>query len=156
MKDIVDIDVIIDEKYLDPLVNIYTFEQNRRIDNIIYAIENAAQSDIPPIGVFKDNNLMFVSQRDIFRLQIIDRRTLVETDEGIFESKMSLTSLEELLDEARFIRISQSEIINLYHVKNFDFTLNGTIMVRFDNGEESWVARRRVKALKDKLQKSVK
>lgn len=156
MKDIVDIDVIIDEKYLDPLVNIYTFEKNRRIDNIIYAIENAAQSDIPPIGVFKDNNLMFVSQRDIFRLQIIDRRTLVETDEGIFESKMSLTSLEELLDEARFIRISQSEIINLYHVKNFDFTLNGTITVRFDNGEESWVARRRVKALKDKLQKSVK
>ena len=156
MKDIVDIDVIIDEKYLDPLVNIYTFEQNRRIDNIIYAIENAAQSDIPPIGVFKDNNLMFVSQRDIFRLQIIDRRTLVETDEGIFESKMSLTSLEELLDEARFIRISQSEIINLYHVKSFDFTLNGTITVRFDNGEESWVARRRVKALKDMLQKSVK
>ena len=156
MKDIVDIDVIIDEKYLEPLVNIYTFEQNRRIDNIIYAIENAAQSDIPPIGVFKDNNLMFVSQRDIFRLQIIDRRTLVETDEGIFESKMSLTSLEELLDETRFIRISQSEIINLYHVKSFDFTLNGTITVRFDNGEESWVARRRVKALKDKLQKSVK
>lgn len=156
MKDIVDIDVIIDEKYLEPLVNIYTFEQNRRIDNIIYAIENAAQSDIPPIGVFKDNNLMFVSQRDIFRLQIIDRRTLVETDEGIFESKMSLTSLEELLDETRFIRISQSEIINLYHVKSFDFTLNGTITVRFDNGEESWVARRRVKALKDMLQKNVK
>ena len=40
MADMVDIKVIIDENYIDPLVNIYTKSKTDQIDNIIYAIEN--------------------------------------------------------------------------------------------------------------------
>ncbi len=151
MKAIVDIDVIIDEKYRDLLVKLYADKHDSRVDNIVYAIENAAQSDTPPVAAYDGGKLIFMPQREIFRIQVVDRRVVVETNEASFESKIALSVLEEQLDDSRFFRISQSEIINLYHVKSFDFSVSGTITVLFDNGKESWVSRRRVKALKDLL-----
>ncbi|MBO4338210.1 MAG: LytTR family transcriptional regulator DNA-binding domain-containing protein [Lachnospiraceae bacterium] len=65
-----------------------------------------------------------------------------------------MAKFEDELDNERFFRISQSEIINLYKVESFDFNLAGTIGVTFDNGVKSWVARRCVKPLRDKLKKS--
>ena len=59
--------------------------------------------------------------------------------------------MEELLNSKRFIRISQSEIINLYKVKHFDINIAGTIGIEFDDGTKSWASRSRVKAIKDML-----
>jgi DNA-binding LytR/AlgR family response regulator len=51
------------------------------------------------------------------------------------------------------VRISQSEILNLHKVKSFDFSAVGTIGVELENGESTWVARRRVRDVKRALAK---
>ena len=76
---------------------------------------------------------------------------IVETKDHIYAVKGTMARFEEELDAERFFRISQSEIINLYKVDSFDFSINGTIGVTLDNGIKSFVARRCVKALRDKL-----
>ncbi len=66
-------------------------------------------------------------------------------------ARKTLSGLEEILNSERFFRISQSEIVNLYKVKGFDMSVSGTVGVEFDNGNRSWVARSRVKLIKEKL-----
>lgn len=147
----VDIKVIIDEKFIEPLIQIYTKVQSKQVDRIIYAIENTSENDYPPIATYTNGKLSFVSQRDIFCVQTEGRKVLIQTKDSTYEAKGTLASIEEKLDTERFFRISQSEIINLYKVKNFDFSISGTITVHFENGKKSWVSRRRVKPLKDVL-----
>lgn len=153
MKNMVDIAVVLDEKYPDPRVTIQTREKTKQVENIIYAIENVSDIDFPVIPAYKDTFLEFLSQRDIIRIYVHNRRVLVETEVGEYVIRKTLSAVEELLNGERFFRISQSEIVNLYKVKGFDLSVAGTIGVEFDNGKRSWVARSRVKLLKERLKK---
>ncbi len=152
MKSMVDIDVIIDEDYADPKVAIYTKEKTEQVENIIYAIENASENDFPVIPAhLNGERLVILSQRDIVRVYIENRRVLVETDDNVYTVRKTLSGMEEDLNPGRFIRISQSEIINLYKVKCFDINIAGTIGIEFDNGAKTWASRSRVKAIKKML-----
>ncbi len=157
MKDMVEIEVVLDEHYADPLVTIRTKSNTQQVENIICAIENASHSDFPQIAAVKDDAVTFVSQRDIVRVHTEGRKTVIQTEENIFTVKRTLAGLEDVLNPTRFLRISQSEIINLYKVKSFDFNLAGTIGVEFDCGIKSWASRSRVKQIKMLLkQNSIK
>ncbi|MCR5098686.1 MAG: LytTR family transcriptional regulator DNA-binding domain-containing protein [Lachnospiraceae bacterium] len=153
MKNMVDIDVVLDENYIDPKVTIETYAKTKQVENIIYAIENASDNDFPQIVGYDDDTLMLISQRDILRAHVEGRRVVIQTDEGTYGTKKSLTSLEEDLNPERFIRISQSEIVNLYKIKCFDVSVAGTIGVEFDNGIKSWASRSCVRTIKDTLKK---
>ncbi len=148
MKNMVDINVVLDARFADPKVAIYTKEKTKQIENIIYAIENASDNDFPLIPANSEEGIEFISQRDIIRAFTHGRKVMLRTEDGTFTAKKNLTGLEEDLNPTRFIRISQSEIINIYKVKRFDINIAGTIGVEFDNGEKSWASRSRVKALK--------
>lgn len=149
MKNMVDIDVIIDEKYVDPKVTIQTKEKTAQVENIIYAIENVSENDFPAIPAHLDTERVeILSQRDIFRAYREGRKVMVQTFDKTYTVRKSLTSLEEDLNSDRFFRISQSEIVNLHKVKRFDISIIGTIGIEFDNGTKSWAARSRVKAIK--------
>ena len=154
MKDMVEIEVVIDERYIDPLVTIRTKSNTKQVENIICAIEDASHSDYPQIVAEKDGVVEFVSQRDIVRVYTEERKIVIQTDDDLFTVKRTLAGLEDVLSPTRFIRISQSEIINLYKVRSFDFNLVGTIGVEFDCGIKSWVSRSCVKKIKELLKRN--
>ena len=154
MADMVDIEVILDEKYIDPKVEILTKTKTAQVEDIIHAIESASRAKFPPISVQEDGKYRVILQRDIYRIRTEGRDVILDTDEGSFSIRGTIAKYEKELDQERFFRISQSEIINLYKVREFDFNLAGTVGVVFDNGVRSWVARRCVKALRQKLTES--
>ncbi len=154
MKNMVEIEIVLDEQYADPHVTIRTKTNTQQVENIICAIENVSNSDYPQVAANLDDKLMFVSQRDIVRIHTEGRKILLQTEDETYTVRRTLTGLEEVLDCARFLRISQSEIINLYKVKCFDLNMAGTIGVEFDCGLKSWVSRSRVKQIKEMLAKS--
>lgn len=154
MADMVDIKVVIDEKAVDPRVEIHTQGDSKLVDNIIYAIENITRTNYPPITAYDKGVLKMISQRDIYRIRTEGRDIMLDTEDMSYSIKGTLAKLEDVLDDERFFRISQSEIINLYKVDTFDFNITGTVGVLFDNGVRSYVARRCVKPLRDKLKKT--
>ncbi len=157
MKDMVEIEVVLDERYTDPFVTIRTRSNTQQVENIICAIEDASHSDFPQIAAVKDDAVVFVSQRDIVRVHTEGRKIVIQTENETYTVKRTLAGLEDVLNASRFLRISQSEIINLYKIKSFDFNLAGTIGVEFDCGIKSWVSRSRVKQIKALLkQNSIK
>ena len=152
MRNMVDIDVVLDEKYIEPKVTIQTKEKNEQVENIIYAIENASGNDFPTIPAHSDEEWVeILSQRDIVRAYTQGRKVIVQTEMGKYTVRRTLSGLEEDLNPKRFLRISQSEIVNLNKVKCFDINIAGTIGIEFDGGGKSWVARSRVKAIKSLL-----
>ena len=148
MKHMVDIDVVLDEQFPDPQITIRTKSRTGQVENIIEAIENAADNGFPMIPGYDGERIVLLSQRDIIRVCTEGRKIMLQTEERAYYSNTTLTHMEDLLNPARFLRISQSEIVNLYKVKCFSLDTAGTIGIEFENGAKSWASRSRVKAIK--------
>ena len=95
--------------------------------------------------------------------ELMDRITLSTTDillgkvyavteEGEYQLRYRLYEVEERVNPKYFVRISQSEIVNLRKVKRFDLSLTGTIGVLFSDGSFSYVSRRFVSKIKQCLE----
>ncbi|MCR5211413.1 MAG: LytTR family transcriptional regulator DNA-binding domain-containing protein [Lachnospiraceae bacterium] len=153
MNEPIDIEVVIDEEYIDLKVMILTKEKTQQVESIICAIENVPDSGFSLIPATSEDNkkLEFISQRDIVRIFTEGRKLMLQTDVQTYVCKSSLSGIEEVLNPVRFIRISQSEIINIYKVKRFDISIAGTIGVEFENGTKTWASRSCVKQIKNIL-----
>ena len=65
--------------------------------------------------------------------------------------RLRLYEVEERLKQHHFIRISNSEIINLKKVRSFDLSFTGTICVVLNDGSKTYASRRYVTRLKGVL-----
>ena len=149
MKNNISIDIIVDEKYKETKVTINTNKKSEEIDSIVEAIKNVEDYKDLYISAQLKGKLELVSKNDILRIKRIGRQIILETEKQSFILKKTLSQLEQELDNRKFLRISQSEIINICKVKNLDVSVIGTILIEFDNGIKSNVSRRYVKKVKD-------
>ncbi len=151
MKNTVDIEVVIDEESTDPKVKIFAKEKTRQVENIINAIENVTESEFPLIPAMLGEELEFLPQKDIVRAYTDGRKVSIQTADSVYVYRKNLSVLEEDLNPTRFIRISQSEMINIYKVKKFDINVSGKISVEFEDGSRTWASRSCVKAIREFL-----
>lgn len=148
MSDLVDIKLVIDKDCQKLNVLITNNAHNEEVEGVICAIQSYANKKIPMIPAYFKESQVMLPQSQMIRIFINNRKVMVSTGKRVYEVKKTLTELEEMLDHDRFVRISQSEILNLQMVRSFDFSAAGTICVELVNGESTWVARRRVKDVK--------
>lgn len=84
----------------------------------------------------------------MIRIYLNSGKVVAVTDKGEYVLRLRLYEIENLLLTDQFIRISNSEIINLKKVNNFDLSFTGTICVKLSNGITTYVSRRYVPKLK--------
>ena len=92
-----------------------------------------------------------LEQDKIVRLFAFSGKVYAVTEKGDYLVRLRLYELEERLDKRSFVRISNSEIINLRKVTSFDLSFTGTICISLSNGETAYVSRRYVAKLKQVL-----
>ena len=151
MNDKVDIRVDIDPTRSEPRVVIQTAEASELVENIIYAIERCVDKEYPQIVAEDGKTIVALKQWDVVRLHTENRKVILYTASGKYESRATLQEIEKQLDPDCFVRISRFEIINLNKASGFDFSVSGTIKVIFEDGTETWVARRYVSAIREIL-----
>ena len=147
----VDIRLEIDPSCQKPEVIIRSDRQTELTDRIISALERCLGNEYPPIAAYQRDTLVFVAQNEIIRVYTESRKLILCTKDGRYESRQPLKELEEKLDREQFARISRFEIINLRKVSSFDFSITGTIRVLFQDGSETWVARRYIQPIQQTL-----
>ena len=103
------------------------------------------------IPVQTDGKTMMCRTDQIYYIESVDKRSFVYTKAGCYETKHRLYELEERLRPFSFVRISNSEIINLKRVRSFDLSLVGTICVALSDGSKAYVSRRYVPKIKEVL-----
>lgn len=77
----------------------------------------------------------------------------VKTNAGEIVLKEPLYKIEERLDPTRFVKISQSEIVNLDYVLHWKFEGGGVIMVEMTNGVRTYTSRRYTAGIRQKLKR---
>ena len=92
-----------------------------------------------------------VSRSMVLRFYAEDKGVLCQTGTGTFTVRLRLYELEEALAGTRFVRVSNSEIVNLDRVTGLDLTLAGTIKMTLEDGTVCWVSRRYVKKIRSAL-----
>lgn len=100
---------------------------------------------------FREDEAMILPEEEIFRVYSENGKVCAETQRGTFVLRLRLYELEERLDPKKFVRISNSEIVNLRRVSGFDLSFAGTICVKMQNGALTYVSRRYVAKIKQML-----
>ncbi|XME03579.1 LytTR family DNA-binding domain-containing protein [Lachnospiraceae bacterium C1.1] len=153
MKSTVDIELVFSEEYTEPKITILTNQKTRHIQDIIHAIEQVGDREISTIPAFLSDGegMVFVDQKDIVRIHTEGRYLLLKTEEDSYIIKNTLSAVESKLNPESFLRISQSEIVNIDKVREFDLSNSGTVCVIFGNGVRTYSSRSYVKPIKDIL-----
>ena len=142
---IVQVEIKIDSSCMDPKVIILTASMTEDVNNIVKKLsENASQI----ISGYKDEKIEILEQIDLIRIYANSGKVYADTNKGEYMLRLRLYEIENRLPSNQFIRISNSEIINLKKVNNFDLSFTGTICVKLSNGITTYVYRRYVSKLK--------
>ena len=143
-----EIEIKIDGNYKEPKIIILTEKMSDEISLLVKKITE----DIPQmIAGFQNDQLRVLEQDEIFRIYTANNKVFARTNDGEYSLRLRLYELEERLEKNDFVRISNSEIINIRKVKTFDLSFAGTICVKLIDGTVTYVSRRYVPKIKQIL-----
>ena len=136
------IEIKLDENCKEPKIIVVTNKMTDEINEIMKRL-----SDEQP----KDDIVEVLEPFDIYRIFAAAGKVFAETNHGEYTLRLRLYEMEQRLDSNFFVRISNSDIINLRKVKGFDLSFAGTICVTLSNGTVTYVSRRFVAKIKQLL-----
>lgn len=141
-----DVEIKIDQNYNKPKIIIYTNEITDEINNFI---NNVKAIDTKKIIAFKEEKMYILNSDNIESIFSQNGKVFArDINNELYIIKNRLYELETILDAKKFIRISNSEIVNIDRVKNFDFNFIGTILINFKSKNTSYVSRRYIPKIK--------
>lgn len=142
------VEIKIDASCSEPKVIILTDTMTEEVNSIV---QKLSDRNLPIISGTKDGKTKILEQDELFRIYAGGGKVFAETNYGEYLLRLRLYEAEDRLNPAQFVRISNSEIINLRKVKNFDLSFVGTISVEMTNGTTTYVSRRYVAKIKKLL-----
>ena len=140
-----EIEVKLDPQYKIPKVIVLTDKLTEEVNELVKRISEEAPN---LIAGFCEDTLQLLEPQEIIRIYTNGKHVSAVTDSGEFILRQRLYEMEERLGGTRLVRISNSEIINLSHAKNFDLSIAGTICVKLSDGTTTYVSRRYVSKIK--------
>ena len=132
----------------EPKVVIVASEETEQLQQLAQYL---AKLDLSPIPALAGERTVLLQREDILRFYADGKGVSAQTAKGIYAVRQRLYELEERLDGHTFVRISNSEIINLKKITALDLKLSGTIRITLEGGVVTYASRRYVKKIKQAL-----
>ncbi len=139
------LEVKIDSACTEPKVVIFTASMSEDVQAILQKLSDQAPQ---VLSGCRDHKVEVIEQADLIRIYASAGKVFAVTRKGEYALRLRLYEIEERLPPQQFVRISNSEIINLKKVNHFDLGFTGTICVNLANGTTTYVSRRYVSKLK--------
>lgn len=139
------IEVKLDEKCQETKIVILTNQMTEQLNDFV---QHLSIESLQGIAGFDNDSIQILKPYDIVRIYAAVGKVFAVTEKKEFVLRMRLYELEEKMSCLGFIRISNSEIINIHKAIRFDLSTAGTIRVLLSNGDHSFVSRRYVKKIK--------
>lgn len=139
------VEIKIDALYNEPKVIILTASMTEEVNNIA---QKLTEKSPHIISGSKEGRIEILEPDDLLKIYSGNSKVFAVSDSGEYTLRLRLYEIEERLDPYQFVRISNSEIINLKKVKNFDLNFTGTICVTLTNNTTTYVSRRYVSKIK--------
>ena len=142
------IEIKIDTSCTETKVVVITKTMSDDVQALVNKISEAAPDVL--VG-FKGETACVLDPEHVVRFYSAGQKVYAVTQEGELHVRLRLYELELRLSQRRFVRISNSEIINLKAIKAFDLSFSGTICVKLKDGSVSYVSRRYVAKIRQVL-----
>ena len=143
------IEIKLDESCKEPKIIIHTDKMTEEVSQIVKLLSEEKPEVFA--AIHENGEIILLEQTEIIRIYAENDRVYAKTKDGSYRLKARLYELEERLNKKMFIRISNSEIINLKEVKKFDLSFSGTICVSMSDKTATYVSRRYVRKIKQVL-----
>lgn len=142
------IEIKIDEECTETKIVVVTSKVTEGVNEIVKRLS----SEQPQmIAAFKDDQRLLAIQPKSIEVYASEGKVYAETESSTFLLRLRLYEAEQRLAKCSFVRISNSDIVNLKKVKGFDLSFVGTICVSLSNGTVTYVSRRYVAKIKQLL-----
>lgn len=133
----------ISNEFQDIEVCINAPERNEEVQMLENELLSKSSKSIQQIIAMQNNDIFIINMSDVILFFSEEKNNFCKTKDGIYKIKEKLYYLEEMLSTKDFIRISNSAIININHVKCFNTSIIGKIIVKFKDGTEESVSKRK-------------
>lgn len=140
-----ELEIKIDPACENPRIVIITAAMTEEVNELM---KKLSQDTPQVLSGTRDEKIVVLDPADLVRIYASDGKVFAVTGKGEYALRLRLYEAEQRLDGNRFVRISNSEIINLKKVQNFDLSLTGTICVKLSDGTVTYVSRRYVGKIK--------
>ncbi|WP_338031203.1 LytTR family DNA-binding domain-containing protein [Clostridium paridis] len=142
------VEVKIEEDIKECKVVIFTNEITEEVQEVINKLKNNQNK------VFNgtmNQKIYLLNPKEIYYFYAENQKVLAKTEKAILQIKLKLYEIEEQVSGTNFIRISNSVIANVDKIKNLEMSLNGTMCIKFLNGDIEYSSRRYVSKIKSYL-----
>lgn len=126
-------------------------ERGRVVDALYEHIVSFDRKALETVTAYKDDSARIIDVDDIFHIYTGNQKVYVRTQQGEYVIRYRLYELEEALDKREFLRISNSEIVNIKRIRDMDLRITGRICIRFTDGSQTYVSRRYIPRIKKSL-----
>lgn len=142
------VEIKMDPAYPEPKIIVLTAAMTEEVNQIIGKLSEEYPTMLPGI---RGDKVELLEIQELIRIYAHSGRVYAVTEKGEYVIRRRLYELEEQLDGECFVRISNSEIINLKKVEYFDLSFAGTIHVKLCDHTSTYVSRRYVAKIKSAL-----
>lgn len=143
-----EVEIKVEPGRLEPKIVILSGEES---DELLRLAESLSRLALGPIPVSRGEEKLLLPQGEFLRFYADGKGVSAQTAGETYTVRLRLYELEERLDKARFVRISNSEIVNLDRVSAVDLSLAGEICMTLDGRVRAYVSRRYMRKIKETL-----
>ena len=149
--DTLKVGINIDRSVEEVEVLITAQEQSRTVNALYEHIVEFDKKSLETLTVYKDDIAKIVNVTDVFRIYTGNQKVYIQTHQGEYAIRYRLYELEAALDKKQFLRISNSEIVNIKKIRDIDLSIIGRICIRFEDNTQTYVSRRYIPKIKKSL-----
>ncbi len=144
-----------DKKTTNEHVDIYYSNMRPVIRQLIDTVKSdrPSLSGRPADEDLDDGEEVILDPKDIDYLDHIERKLFAYTKDGVFRIMETLSTCEEILWNYGFVRVSKSNLINIYRIKRLKPDVNMKVYAYFENGERICINRSYKKSFNEYLQR---
>ena len=144
-----DIKTVINSRYSEIELHICSSEMNDEVRNISGELHMLYDRSLA--GMDERGNRRMLRPGEISSFYSEGQKVIALAEKERYTIQSTLHELEAELAKSHFIRISRSEIVNIRKIRELDMSVTGTIRILMKNGYETYVSRRNVSKLKERL-----
>ncbi len=126
-------------------------EQSRTVNALYEHIVEFDKKSLETLTAYRDDIAKIVNMTDVFRIYTGNQKVYIQTHQGEYAIRYRLYELEAALDKKQFLRISNSEIVNIKKIRDIDLSIIGRICIRFEDNTQTYVSRRYIPKIKKSL-----
>ena len=123
------VEIRIDSTVREPKVIVLT---DRMTDEVNEIVRKISETEPAMLAGFREDTVTLLDPGEIYRIYAANGKVFAVAGKAEYSLRMRLYEVEERFRGSSFVRISNSEIINLKAVRSFDLSLAGTIRVVYN------------------------